>query len=119
MSPEIVLGSLLGDKASLAEATVRLMYETHRDMFDRYGDAGVTKCIEDTAYHIEFLHAALEIGDREEFLSYRAWLEELMASLSIPPEDIDRTFHALADTLRARYGDAASEAIAYLRDATP
>lgn len=102
------------DADDLARATVEALED--RGVFERYGADGRTKCQQDTLFHLEYLRAALDANDREEFRQYRAWLLDLLGARGIPEEDVDANFDALSEVISARYGEAAAPAVALLRE---
>ena len=110
MDTRELIEALENDEAVLAKEIVEEMLIKRPDIFDRYGADGIKKCLEDSAYHLQFLREALAADDPEEFRGYRAWLEQLMASLNIPNEDIDANFRAVATVLTARWGADAARA---------
>ena len=100
------------DADELARQAVQVLQE--RGVFERYGPGGLAKCYQDTLFHLDYLRAALETNDPEEFGQYRVWLQDLLRPRGIPVEHIDANFQALSEVLLARYGDAAAPAIALL-----
>ncbi|TVO52318.1 cobalamin B12-binding domain-containing protein [Denitromonas halophila] len=59
----------------------------HPAVFARFGPRGRAACAEDIAYHLDFLEPALESGQAEAFLSYLAWLAEVLRSRGVPTDD--------------------------------
>lgn len=90
------------------------MTRAHPELFARYGPIGKERCLEDTAFHVRHLAAALDAGDPEEFVAYRRWLVDLLVPRGVPETDITSNFAALAEVLRQRYGSDADVAVSLL-----
>lgn len=112
MNEEIV-DSLSADEAAIADAVMTKMEEAKPDMYQIYRNERVARlrCREDVAFHIQHLAAALAVDDRDVFIAYRRWLEEMLASRSIPTDDVVLSFTTLRDEIAERYGAAAEPAV--------
>lgn len=113
------LDRLIDERGATALATTEEMERRDPELFDRYPRDGRARCTEDTAFHIEHLAAALEVGDQGIFNDYVKWLVNLLTARDIPTDDIKVNFEVLADVLLERYGDPMNPAASLLRDSIP
>lgn len=113
------LDRLLEERAATAAATTEAMERRDPELFARYPANGRVRCTEDTAFHIEHLAAALDVGDDTIFSDYVAWLVNLLSARNIPTGDVAANFEVLADVLLDRYGEAMGPAASLLRRAMP
>ncbi len=80
----------------------------HPEVFARFGPRGRAACAEDIAYHLDFLEPALESGQIEAFLSYLAWLAEVLKRRGVPTDSLpDSLLHLEAFFRHALPRDAA------------
>ena len=114
-----LVARLEADKLALATETTEQMEQRHPDLFARYGDKGRTRCAEDTAFHVEHLAAALDVGEDGAFRDYVGWLVGLLEARNVPAGDVILNLDCLASVIESRYGSDASDAVSLLRDATP
>jgi hypothetical protein len=86
------------------------------DMYRIYRDerAARIRCREDIVFHIQHLAAAVLLGDHEVFVAYKGWLEEMLTARAIPTDDVARSFVALRDEVRERYGENGEPAVAVI-----
>ena len=70
---------------AIAEACVRRIYATWPDLLDRYGERGRQLTAEDNFWHLNFLDAAVSLGEPERFRRYATWLVEFFAPRGLGP----------------------------------
>ncbi len=66
-----------------------------------YGERGRQLTAEDNFWHLNFLDAAVSLGDPERFRRYATWLVEFFAPRGLGPEHVAGAFGFLADGLAA------------------
>jgi hypothetical protein len=86
---------------SIAKACVGRIYATWPDLLDRYGERGRQLTAEDNVWHLNFLDAAVALGDPEHFRRYATWLVEFFAPRGLGPEHVEGAFRFLAEGLAA------------------
>ncbi len=86
---------------AIAKACVERIYATWPDLLDRYGERGRQFTAEDNFWHLNFLDAALALGDREHFRRYATWLVEFFGPRGLGPEHVAGAFRFLAEGLAA------------------
>src|ERR1700677_1043414 len=72
----------------IAKACVGRIYATWPDLLDRYGERGRQFTAEDNIWHLNFLDAAIALGDPEYFCRYATWLVEFFAPRGLGPEHV-------------------------------
>jgi hypothetical protein len=87
--------------AAIAKACVEQIYATWPDLLDRYGERGRQFTAEDNFWHLNFLDAAVALGDPEHFRRYATWLLEFFAPRGLGPEHVAGAFQFLAEGLAA------------------
>ena len=86
---------------AIAEACVRRIYAAWPDLLDRHGERGRRFTAEDNFWHLNFLDAAVALGDPEHFRGYATWLVEFFAPRGLGPEHVAGAFRFLAEGLAA------------------
>lgn len=119
MSDAWSIDHLIHERTATAAAVTAEMERRDPQLFARYPSNGRTRCTEDTAFHIEHLAAALDVGEDQIFTDYVQWLVNLLSARNIPSDDIAVNFAVLAEVLEERYGAAAAPAARLLRAAAP
>ncbi len=106
-------GDLLeSQRQALAEAVVSRQYQLHPELRQRYGEGGQAKCVEDTAYHLAYLAAAVTYSSPSLFTDYIAWAKAVLAAFGVGPEDVEGNLVALRDVVRERLPGKPGELIA-------
>lgn len=72
----------------LAEAVTRRFFERHPELRTRWGEIGVKRCTEDSAFHFSYLAEAIRFDFPVLFIDYLNWTKALMLSLGIGEEDL-------------------------------
>ncbi|MGE5504400.1 MAG: B12-binding domain-containing protein, partial [Actinomycetota bacterium] len=93
-----------------AQRIVALQYDRASHLVGRYGPDGRDRCVEDIAFSLLYLDAAVAMGRAELFLEYLRWLKQLFARLGIAIEDLAGSLEAMRDVLTAE-GHAAAAAV--------
>lgn len=85
--------------AAVAEASLARIYETWPEFRERYGERGRQLTAEDNHWHLNFLDAALALGDPSHFHRYAEWLVRFLGPRGLTHEHIAGAFGFLADGL--------------------
>ncbi len=75
-------------RAALADAAVRLHFNKHPQLQERYGEQGLAKCIHDAGFHLAFLAEAIASSTPALFATYVQWALSMLAARSIPGADL-------------------------------
>ena len=100
-------------RAALAEACASDHFTSHPELPQRYGAAGLEKCLEDADYHLAFLAEALASSAPTLFERYVQWARSMLAARNIPSSDLAENLAALraviANELPAENAQIATE----------
>ncbi|TVT46474.1 MAG: cobalamin B12-binding domain-containing protein [Denitromonas halophila] len=89
----------------------------HPAVFARFGPRGRAACAEDIAYHLDFLEPALESGQADAFLSYLAWLAEVLRSRGVPTGSLPDSLRHLDAFYRGALPTAAADTLSHVLNA--
>ena len=101
----------------LVEEIVAEHYRLRPELSERYGPEGRRFCLRDVGHHIQFLAAAVELGEAARFVAYVTWVERLLAAHGVPPSDLSMTLRIMRDVIAARLTPGAAEAACAHMDA--
>ena len=76
-----------GDLLALAKAVVDQQYKAQPELWERYGERGYQKCVEDTQAHLAYLAEAVASNDTALFIDYIRWAGEMLNAFHLPPDD--------------------------------
>lgn len=95
----------------LARAAVAIQFERWPALYERYGEAGRDKCVQDLRYHILYLAEAAAAGSPVLFRDYAGWVKVLFAGIGIPAEELAESLEILRDVIAARVDGPAAEQV--------
>ncbi|MBA3058628.1 MAG: cobalamin B12-binding domain-containing protein [Gammaproteobacteria bacterium] len=105
---------------ALREDAVRYVLDAnvraYPEVYARFGPRGREACAEDVGYHLDFLRPTLESGDLSPFVSYLAWLSQVLSSRNVPTESLLRSLDDLATFFAPQLGASAAPLLAALAD---
>lgn len=105
---------------ALREDAVRYVLDANEcafpEIYARFGPRGREACAEDVGYHLDFLRPTLESGDLSPFVSYLAWLSQVLISRNVPTESLVRSLDDLAAFFEPQLGASADPLLAALAD---
>src|SRR5579871_4180699 len=76
-----------GDVKILARKVVDQQYEDQPELWERYGDYGYEKCVQDTELHIAYLAEAVSASSEALFVDYVRWAAVLLEAFKVPKKD--------------------------------
>ncbi len=94
--------SILGRKEELALAITDALYAGDPALWERFGEAGRAKCLQDMHYCLEHLAPAVSLTDPALLARYVLWLANLLAARGIGSEDVRRSLNATEGVLSQR-----------------
>lgn len=74
--------------APVAERVTEEFLFRHPDWTERYGDAARKRGLEDAAFHLEFLAAAIESDSTSAFADYARWTSRVLQARGIAPQSL-------------------------------
>src|SRR5215210_6726079 len=98
--PEELRSPLLrAQGAAVAASCLRRIDEAWPDLAARYGERGRQLTAEDNLWHLNFLDAAVALGDDAHFERYADWLVRFLGPRGLDPHHVAGAFGFLAEAL--------------------
>ncbi|GKV57198.1 hypothetical protein NCCP2222_31450 [Sporosarcina sp. NCCP-2222] len=82
-------------KEPIVEAVVKEIYEAYPSLWERFGENGHQRTIEDNHHHLDHLETAFQMDDSRFFIDYTEWLNEILTSRNVGTELIVDNFQRL------------------------
>ena len=101
MKPQLA-AELLDVREAVAAAATDAFLTRHPDWVERYGEGARSRCEEDAAHHVDFLAAAVDIGDPRSFADYTRWCRGVLESRGIPAGLLAENLEAIGKELAVR-----------------
>ncbi|MFQ3620765.1 MAG: cobalamin-dependent protein, partial [Spirochaetales bacterium] len=108
---------ILSHLEDLAKAIVENLYTANKGLWDRYGQEGKQKALQDTVYHLQYLAEAIKAEEPSFFQQYTGWLKTLFTGLALPPSTLEKTLFSIVVVLEKALPKANGMAISYLNTA--
>lgn len=87
--------------AQAAASSFERIEQTWPDLMVRYGERGRRFTAEDNLWHLNYLDAAMSLGDPSYFDRYADWLVGFLTARGLVPQHISGAFGFLADALES------------------
>ena len=108
---------LMRDAQHLADAVTNRFFGERAERFEKYGERGRDKTLQDMRYNVEHLVPAVEMADARMFTVYVEWLDGLLRARNVPTSDLLRCLELLRGEVVSRYDEKTSGAINSILDA--
>ncbi|SIT03862.1 hypothetical protein SAMN05421799_110111 [Alicyclobacillus vulcanalis] len=92
-----------------ARSVVESMYADHPELYDRYGERGREKCLEDNLHHVRHLRTCYELQDARFFVDYARWLDGILRAHGMETEHLLDNFRRMLDTVASVSSLSAAE----------
>ena len=99
---EQLANSLVAHRQIIAEIVTREYFEFRPELKQKWGEVGLKRCSEDTAYHISYLAESIRFDFPILFVDYLGWTKILLASLRINENDLRQNLEILKAVLASR-----------------
>ncbi|TPG13438.1 cobalamin B12-binding domain-containing protein [Pedococcus bigeumensis] len=96
---------------SVADLVTTTFLSAHPDWVERYGDQATEHGVKDARHHIDFLQAAVELGDPATFCDYALWCRDLLDARGIGVDFLIENLAEIRDELASRLSPPAVEAV--------
>lgn len=100
-----VANKLVTSREIIAQVVTREYFEFRPDLKEKWGEIGMKRCTEDSAYHIAYLAEAIRFDFPILFIDYLGWTKILLASLRISANDLRQNLEILKAVLASRLTD--------------
>lgn len=107
-------GRLKALRSAAAAWVVERLYQRHPELDARFGETGRQRCLEDIAYHTDFLASALDYQDPQPFVDYAGWLAGVLEARAVDTAQLGSSFALLGEFLAERLPAHAGAAQAIL-----
>lgn len=87
---------LLPWREPCATHVTHAIYARHGPALERFGQAGRQHCRVDVLRHLDYLGAAVEVGNSAPFVQYVLWLKEVLGGRGIPAAHLDFSLELMA-----------------------
>jgi MerR family transcriptional regulator, light-induced transcriptional regulator len=98
-----VANKLVASRDIIAQVVTREYFEFRPELKEKWGEIGIKRCTEDTAYHISYLAEAIRFDFPILFIDYLGWTKILLASLRISENDLRQNLEILKAVLTSRF----------------
>ena len=98
------------ERDAVADAVTETFLSHHPDWIERYGDRARTHGVEDARHHIDFVQAAVDVGDPAEF-GDSVWCGEVLESHGIAVAFLIEDLEAIREELKGRISPSAQRAV--------
>ncbi|HEU0013240.1 MAG TPA: hypothetical protein VFQ45_06125 [Longimicrobium sp.] len=100
---------IVEQKEALARGITDALYAEMPWLYDKYGERGRQKCLQDMRYNLEHLAPAAGLDDPSMFARYARWCDEVLRSRGVPTGELARSLELMAGVLRERLDREAGE----------
>lgn len=97
---------ILNEKDRLAKEILDQQYQENPLLWEKWGQQGYDRCLEDTAYHLSYLAESIKTGSPAVFHNYIKWARELFENLGIPTEDLSRNLILIQEIVSSNIPEA-------------
>ncbi|PSL44413.1 hypothetical protein B0H94_10823 [Salsuginibacillus halophilus] len=105
-------------KERIVEEVVAGIYKDYPWVWDKFGERGKEKTIEDNYHHLDHLYTAYSTGEAQIFLDYTDWLVTVLTSRGVGVDLIVDNFERLEKSIPGRLPQKEAEAyLNYLQQA--
>lgn len=96
--------ALAAERSSIVAEALDVLFARNPEWKTRWGLHGKEMTERDTAYHVEFLEAALRAGDARVFATYSSWLAGILRARRVPVDALAESYDVLRDVIAGRLG---------------
>lgn len=88
---------ILARRAGSAATITAALYGEMPHLQEKYGEYGRARCLEDAAYNLEHLAAAVALGSPSVFVNYIQWVDGLLRARNVPTEELIRLLQIMRE----------------------
>lgn len=88
------------NKNDIVSKIVEKQYSLAPEFWEKFGEEGKKKSLQDAAYHLSFLSEAIQLGDTDIFTEYIGWVKLLFREINLPDGVIVNTLKITDEVLR-------------------
>lgn len=91
------IDALTADRLELAQRIAQRHFQKHPELLTRYGSKGRESCVQDGAYHLQYLEQALRVDSEQLFADYVRWAKIMLEARDVPLEDLRSNLQTVAE----------------------
>ena len=86
-------------KEEIVNQVVEEIYNAYPNLWEKFGENGHKRTIEDNFHHLNHLETACELDDEKYFTDYTKWLESVLTSRNVGTHLIIDNFERLIEAI--------------------
>ncbi|AIF45353.1 hypothetical protein [Virgibacillus sp. SK37] len=87
-------------KEQIVTEVVKQIYDAHPYLWEKFGENGHKRTMEDNHHHLNHLETAYYMNDKQFFIDYTEWLEQVLTSRNVGKELIIDNFERLISQMK-------------------
>ena len=87
------------DTPALAREIAEIHFARRPELRERYGERGFQHCMQDAAYHLQYLEQSLRLDNEQLFADYVRWAKIMLEARRVPVEDLIANLGIVADVV--------------------
>jgi methanogenic corrinoid protein MtbC1 len=101
-------------RADAIRCSIEANEKAFPEIYARFSEAGRNACVQELTLQLDFLRPTLETGDISPFITYLAWLVDVLTSRGVPLQVVTRSLDDLGLFFETKLGVQATPIIAAL-----
>ncbi|WP_019377317.1 hypothetical protein [Virgibacillus halodenitrificans] len=89
-----------GRKEQIVTEVVKQIYDAYPYLWEKFGENGHKRTTEDNYHHLNHLETAYNMNDKQFFMDYTEWLEQVLTSRNVGKELIIDNFERLISRMK-------------------
>lgn len=87
------------DTPALAREIAELHFARRPELRERYGERGFKHCMQDAAYHLQYLEQSLRLDNEQLFIDYVRWAKIMLEARRVPVDDLIANLAIVAEVV--------------------
>jgi hypothetical protein len=103
------------DTPTLAREIAEIHFARRPELRERYGERGFQRCVQDAAYHLQYLEQSLRLDNEQLFADYVRWAKIMLETRGVPVDDLIANLGIVAEVVSSEVPAARSTIEAAVR----
>lgn len=99
---ERAAAALLDHREAIARAVTERLFREMPGLWDKYGQRGWDKCLQDMRHTVDHLAPAVEMESPAMFARYAEWCDSVLRARNVPTDELVRCLELMRDDAAAR-----------------
>lgn len=87
------------DAPTLAREIAEIHFARRPELRERYGERGFNHCVQDAAYHLQYLEQSLRLDNEQLFADYVRWAKIMLEARRVPVDDLIANLGIVAEVV--------------------